>query len=47
MLADIPKWYMKEEYRSFDHIHPNNRGHKVIADTICPKLPDSWGCKCD
>ena len=47
MLSDLPKWYMKKEYRSFDHIHPNNTGHKIMADTICPKLPESWGCTCE
>jgi len=45
-LADLPRWYLREELRSFDHIHPNADGHRLIATTMCPKLPASWGCNC-
>jgi hypothetical protein len=44
--AEIPRWYMKPELRSFDHIHPNEKGHRIIAEVACPKLPPSWGCSC-
>lgn len=47
LLADVPRWYLREELRSFDHIHPNEKGHAIIAATMCPKLPESWGCTCD
>ncbi len=46
-VAEVPKWYLRKSLRSFDHIHPNTDGHKVIAKTVCPKLPRSWGCACD
>jgi hypothetical protein len=45
-LADLPRWYMREELRSFDHIHPNQEGHRLMAAQICPALPASWGCRC-
>lgn len=45
-LAEIPRWYLREELRSFDHIHPNAEGHALIAATMCPSLPESWGCTC-
>jgi len=44
--AEIPRWYLREELRAFDHIHPNADGHRVIAETICPEMPASWGCTC-
>ncbi|MCA9694570.1 MAG: hypothetical protein KC636_33640 [Myxococcales bacterium] len=44
--AEIPRWYMKKELRSFDHIHPNTDGHTLIAAEVCPALPDNWGCAC-
>jgi hypothetical protein len=47
LLADVPKWYLREDLRSFDHIHPNEKGHAIIAATACPSLPESWGCSCD
>ena len=43
---DVPKWYLKPELRSFDHIHPNTEGHRVIAKETCGQLPASWGCDC-
>lgn len=45
-LAEAPRWFLHPEYRSFDHIHPNRAGHYVMAATMCPKLPESWGCVC-
>lgn len=44
--AEIPRWFLREELRSFDHIHPNAEGHRLIAEAACPKLPASWGCEC-
>jgi hypothetical protein len=44
--AELPRWFMREELRSFDHIHPNEHGHRLIAEHACPKLPASWGCEC-
>ncbi|HEY8432801.1 MAG TPA: hypothetical protein VIL20_30730 [Sandaracinaceae bacterium] len=45
-LAEAPRWFLRPEYRGFDHIHPNRAGHRVIAETVCPHLPASWGCQC-
>lgn len=45
-LAEAPRWFLRPEYRGFDHIHPNRAGHRVIAETVCPRLPESWGCRC-
>jgi len=45
-LAEAPRWFLRREYRGFDHIHPNRAGHRVIAETACPRLPESWGCQC-
>lgn len=44
--AEVPRWFLKPAYRSFDHIHPNTEGHRVIAEAACPSLPASWGCDC-
>ena len=46
LLADVPRWYLRRELHSFDHIHPNEKGHAIIAATMCPSLPPSWGCTC-
>ncbi len=43
---ELPRWYLREELRAFDRIHPNLDGHRVIAETMCPKLPAAWGCQC-
>jgi hypothetical protein len=45
--ADVPRYFMKPELRAFDHIHPNAEGHRLLAQTICPSAPASWGCDCD
>jgi hypothetical protein len=45
-LAEAPRWFLKDEYRGFDHIHPNREGHRRIAEIACPWLPRSWGCQC-
>lgn len=45
-LAEIPRWYLRRELRSFDHIHPNEDGHRRMAELMCPSLPESWGCTC-
>ncbi len=44
--ASVPSWYLRDDLRSFDHIHPNTEGHRLIATSICPSLPTSWGCTC-
>ena len=44
--AEVPRWFLREELRSFDHIHPNAEGHRRIAEAACPRLPASWGCEC-
>ena len=44
--AEIPRWYLRKELRSFDHIHPNEQGHRLLAELACPQLPASWGCTC-
>lgn len=45
-LAQAPRFFLRPEYRGFDHVHPNRAGHRVIAETACPELPESWGCRC-
>jgi hypothetical protein len=42
----VPRSFMKSTYRSFDHIHPNAEGHRVMAVRACRKAPRSWGCDC-
>lgn len=44
--AELPQWFMRPELRAFDHIHPNEDGHRLIAELACPDLPASWGCAC-
>jgi hypothetical protein len=44
--AEIPQWYLKKEYRSFDHIHPNSEGHRQIAKRACAVVPANWSCDC-
>lgn len=44
--CQIPRWYLRKDLRSFDHIHPNKDGHRIIAARICAKAPASWGCDC-
>ncbi len=46
LAAEIPQWYLRKDLRSFDHIHPNEEGHRLIAETACPRLPASWNCEC-
>lgn len=45
-VAETPRWYLRPELRSFDHIHPNEDGHTIIAAEICAQVPASWGCTC-
>ncbi|HOA12407.1 MAG TPA: hypothetical protein PLB35_00490 [Myxococcota bacterium] len=44
--VEMPKWFLRPELQSFDHIHPNREGHRIIVETACPKLPAEWGCDC-
>jgi|GEM_PF-848768 len=46
LASEIPRWYLRRDLRSFDHMHPNREGHRIIADVACPALPGSWGCVC-
>lgn len=46
LLSELPRWFVRDEFRGFDHIHPNREGHALMARTICPSLPASWGCDC-
>jgi hypothetical protein len=46
LAAQIPRFYLREDLRSFDDIHPNALGHRLIAEIACPALPRSWGCSC-
>lgn len=46
ILSDAPRWFLRPEYRGFDHIHPNRQGHEAMARAMCPSLPESWGCSC-
>lgn len=45
-VSDVPRWFLRKELRSFDHIHPNTQGHRLIAETACPALPAEWRCDC-
>ncbi len=44
--ASVPQWWLREDLRAFDHIHPNSEGHALISALMCPSLPESWGCAC-
>jgi hypothetical protein len=44
--AEVPRWFMKPELRAFDDVHPNTKGHRIIARTTCPLLPERWACDC-
>jgi hypothetical protein len=44
---ELPRWFMKRDLHAFDHVHPGMQGHRLIAKTICPKMPESWGCDCE
>ena len=46
LAAEIPRFYLRQELRGFDDIHPNPEGHRLIAEIACPALPQSWGCSC-
>ena len=46
LLASLPQWFLRKELRSFDHVHPNTEGHRILTETACPALPPSWGCRC-
>ena len=43
----LPQWYMKHSLRSIDHFHPGRRGHKIVANEVCQKLPKKFGCTCE
>ena len=47
MAITLPQWFMRKALHAFDHVHPNMEGHRVIASTMCPKMPQAWGCQCD
>ncbi len=45
--SELVQWFLAPELQSFDHTHPNTEGHRIIAATMCPELPASWGCECE
>lgn len=45
-LSELPRWFLRREYRGFDPVHPNRAGHRAIAEIACPRLPASWSCSC-
>jgi len=45
--VEMPRWFLQPELKSFDHIHPNREGHRIIVDIACPQLPQEWGCDCN
>lgn len=45
-LSELPRWFLRREYRAFDPVHPNRAGHRAIAEIACPQLPASWSCAC-
>lgn len=45
-LAEMARWFLRSDYRSFDDVHPNRQGHRRLAELVCPSLPASWGCRC-
>ena len=45
--AEVPQWFMTPKLLAFDNLHPNTDGHRIMAKTICPKLPKSWSCSCE
>ena len=47
LARELPRWFMRKDLRAFDSIHPNTAGHRIMATHVCPKLPASWGCRCD
>lgn len=46
LALEVPRWFLRKDLRSFDHIHPNAEGHRIIAKEVCKKAPKSWGCDC-
>lgn len=46
LAAEMPRWHMRPDLHAFDDVHPNAEGHRLIAATICPKLPERWSCDC-
>jgi hypothetical protein len=44
--AEIPRLFMRPDLHAFDHIHPNDAGHRIMFDTACPVLPATWRCDC-
>lgn len=42
----LPRWYLRPDLHSFDSIHPNKEGHRIMAAWICRQAPASWGCDC-
>ena len=46
LLADMPRWFLRRELQSFDHVHLNEAGHRQITELVCPQLPATWGCDC-
>jgi len=45
-IRQIPRNYLHPDLRAFDAVHPNGRGHRIIAKSVCAALPPAAGCDC-
>ncbi len=45
--AEVPTYHLAPRYRSFDSTHPNREGHRVIAELVCPHMPEAARCDCE
>jgi len=43
----VPTYYLRPELHSFDSLHPNGAGHRIIAKLVCPHVPSAAACRCD
>ena len=43
----VPTYYLRPELHSFDSLHPNGAGHRIIAGLVCPHMPSAAACRCD
>ena len=46
-IHDFDEFVARKELQGFDPIHPNKQGHRLIAEILCPSLPDNWDCDCE
>lgn len=45
-IRELPRSYLRPELRAFDAIHPNERGHRLMAGMACAALPPAARCDC-